>query len=133
LTVAHVVDTDTLYEEAPNYAGDTGTILKEWLTEAGAIVDAATVSAGSCGVQSLETSVVTGNPVDELLSLALARDADLIVVGTHGRRGLRRMLLGSFAETLVRRSPIPVAVVRGSPGERGAERDAELTAAGKRA
>lgn len=43
-----------------------------------------------------------------------ARDAgcDLIVIGTHGRRGMRRALLGSDAEGVLRRSPVPVLLVR---------------------
>jgi hypothetical protein len=40
--------------------------------------------------------------------------ADLIVVGTHGRRGFERMLLGSGAEQILRLAPVPVLVVRGS-------------------
>ena len=40
--------------------------------------------------------------------------ADLVVLGTHGRRGLGRMLLGSGAEQVIRLSPVPVLVVRGS-------------------
>jgi len=43
---------------------------------------------------------------------AIAWQADLIVVGTHGRRGVRRMMLGSDAEQIVREAPVPVLVVR---------------------
>jgi nucleotide-binding universal stress UspA family protein len=43
---------------------------------------------------------------------AIAWHADLIVVGTHGRRGMRRMMLGSDAEQIVREAPVPVLVVR---------------------
>ena len=43
----------------------------------------------------------------------IVRNADLIVLGTHGRRGLRRAVLGSDAEQVVRRSPVPVLLVRG--------------------
>ena len=59
----------------------------------------------------LDVSVLTrrGRPVDVILEVA--QGADVIVVGTHGYRGLDRMLLGSVAETLVRRSTIPVLVV----------------------
>jgi nucleotide-binding universal stress UspA family protein len=39
--------------------------------------------------------------------------ADLIVLGTHGRRGVERMLLGSGAEQIIRRAPVPVLVIRG--------------------
>lgn len=44
-------------------------------------------------------------------------NADLIVVGTHGRRGVSRMLLGSGAEQIVRLAPIPVLVVRDSDSQ----------------
>ena len=67
----------------------------------------------------------TGVPVDAVLiecfaqrtsevvcEQAIAWNADLIVVGTHGRRGVRRMMLGSDAEQIVREAPVPVLVVR---------------------
>jgi nucleotide-binding universal stress UspA family protein len=41
--------------------------------------------------------------------------ADLIVVGTHGRRGVGRMLLGSGAEQVIRMAPVPVLVIRSEP------------------
>lgn len=51
-------------------------------------------------------------PSEEIARLASELDADLIVVGTHGRRGLSRLLLGSVAEGTVRLAPCPVLVVR---------------------
>lgn len=51
-------------------------------------------------------------PSEEIARLAAEIDADLIVVGTHGRRGLSRLLLGSVAEGIVRLGPCPVLVVR---------------------
>jgi nucleotide-binding universal stress UspA family protein len=53
-----------------------------------------------------------GNPVVEILKAAKAWPADLIVVGSHGRSGLDRVLLGSVAEAVVRQAPCPVLVVR---------------------
>jgi nucleotide-binding universal stress UspA family protein len=49
---------------------------------------------------------------DEIAQLAADLEADLVVVGTHGRRGLSRLLLGSTAEATVRLAPCPVLVVR---------------------
>jgi nucleotide-binding universal stress UspA family protein len=53
-----------------------------------------------------------GVPADEVVWLAASLDADMIVVGTHGRRGLKRILLGSVAERVVRLAGCPVLTVR---------------------
>lgn len=52
------------------------------------------------------------SPAQEIAQLAADLDADLVVIGTHGRRGISRALLGSVAETTVRYAPCPVLVVR---------------------
>ena len=51
-------------------------------------------------------------PATEVAQIAADLEADLVVVGTHGRRGIARMLLGSVAESVVRLAPCPVLVVR---------------------
>ncbi len=51
-------------------------------------------------------------PAEEIAQLASDLEADLVIVGTHGRRGMRRLLLGSVAEGVVRLAPSPVLVVR---------------------
>lgn len=51
-------------------------------------------------------------PSDGILALARREAVDLIVIGTHGRSGLRRALLGSVAEAVVRESPVPVRLAR---------------------
>lgn len=53
-----------------------------------------------------------GYPADEILDYARANAIDLIVMGTHGRRGINRVVLGSIAEEVVRRSEVPVMTVR---------------------
>jgi len=53
---------------------------------------------------------------EEIVAAAADVHADLIVVGTHGRRGVSRALLGSVAERVVRLSPVPVLTVRGTEG-----------------
>jgi nucleotide-binding universal stress UspA family protein len=61
----------------------------------------------------LHTSeVVLGIPFEEIIKKAGELPADLIVVGTHGRTGLEHVIVGSTAERLVRRSPVPVLTVR---------------------
>lgn len=51
-------------------------------------------------------------PAEQIAQLAADLEADLVVVGTHGRRGMSRLLLGSVAETTMRLAPCPVLVVR---------------------
>lgn len=63
-------------------------------------------------LEKIAVYVTTGNPSDCIVSLASAVDADLIVLGTHGRHGLERILLGSVAEEVVRRAPCGVFVIR---------------------
>lgn len=64
----------------------------------------------------LLTSLVQGDPRDAVLTKANEIGADLIVMGTHGRRGIARALIGSVAESVVRTSPIPVLTLRGERG-----------------
>lgn len=59
-----------------------------------------------------ETAVLQGNPHEEILSYADEIGADLIVMGTHGRTGVDRYLLGSVTERVVRTSDVPVLTVR---------------------
>jgi len=61
---------------------------------------------------SAKGRVIAGNPDDALIAAAQQQAADLIVLGSHGRHGLRRLFLGSVAEGVVRKSPVPVLVVR---------------------
>ena len=68
--------------------------------------------AREAGVAFLSTNLL-GEPADEINSYARRVGADLIVVGTHGRTGIRRALLGSVAELVVRRARCPVLVVPG--------------------
>jgi nucleotide-binding universal stress UspA family protein len=59
-----------------------------------------------------KTSIVTGIPCDEIIAAADKNDASLIVLGTHGRTGLDRILFGSTAERVVRSAGCPVLTVR---------------------
>lgn len=57
-----------------------------------------------------------GHPADEIVQAAAAERADLIVIGTHGRTGLKHALMGSVAEGVVRKAPCPVLTVRHTEG-----------------
>ena len=56
--------------------------------------------------------LVVGDPAGEIVRIATEEGAEMIVMGTHGRTGFTRMLMGSVAEAVVRRSPCPVLVYR---------------------
>jgi nucleotide-binding universal stress UspA family protein len=71
------------------------------------------ISASRADEVITDKIVITGNPVEVILAQAKHETADLIVVGTHGRRGMKRLMLGSVAEAVVRRAPCPVFVVKG--------------------
>ncbi len=60
----------------------------------------------------IETTWVIGFPAKDIVRLATEVQADLIVVGTYGRRGMSHLLLGSVAERVVRTAPCPVLTVR---------------------
>jgi nucleotide-binding universal stress UspA family protein len=61
---------------------------------------------------NFETYVLPGIPYDEIIKKAVEFNANLIVLGTHGRTGLDHVLFGSTAEKVVRKSPIPVMTIR---------------------
>jgi nucleotide-binding universal stress UspA family protein len=59
----------------------------------------------------VETAVVEGKPSREIVRYAENEGCDLIVMGTHGRGGIDRLLLGSVAESVIRASSVPVTTV----------------------
>lgn len=86
------------------------TMLEESAAE---IIDDATALAENDGVESVSGTVEYGPSVHEaILPYVEEHDIDLIVVGTHGRTGFDRYVLGSVTEYLVRTSPVPVLTVR---------------------
>ena len=68
--------------------------------------------ARAAGVRAAST-VVEGSAAEQIVRAARSRRADLIVMGTHGRTGLSRLLLGSVASRVISMSPCPVLTVRG--------------------
>ncbi len=88
----------------------------EMLTEEGeAALDEAERRAGDVAT---ERALLEGSPAREIVRYATREGCDLICMGTHGRGGLDRLLLGSVAERVVRSSEVPVLTVRvGDAGE----------------
>lgn len=77
---------------------------KERFERVGAIAEEHGVAA--------ETETVVGRPARAIVEFAEDHDVDGIVMGSHGRDGVSRLLLGSVAESVIRRAPCPVTVVR---------------------
>lgn len=75
-----------------------------------------------------EHRLLTGDPASAIVQLAMEEQVDLIVMGTHGRTGLSRLLMGSVAESVVRRAPCPVITYRHQP-KSAAARKAEAAPA----
>ena len=72
--------------------------------------------ASRIGSIPYELYLETGHAADEIARLADDQKADLIVLGTHGRRGLVRLLMGSVAELVMRRATCPVLAVKAAAG-----------------
>src|SRR5262245_41851838 len=89
--------------------------LSDEMRKAGAqLLDAAkaTVTAAGLAVEAVLVETISGRIADLVVDQAKKWHADLIVIGTHGRRGISRVLLGSDAEQVVRAAPTPVLLVR---------------------
>jgi len=112
ITVIHIIDPIeagyTAQATVPGYS-------EEWYEEAEAEADAlfeeAQTLADEYGV-TLETAVEVGRPSRTIVDYAEENGYDHIIMGSHGRSGVTRILLGSVAESVVRRSPLPVTIVR---------------------
>jgi nucleotide-binding universal stress UspA family protein len=105
----YVVEADVVDHSAPAVDPET---IREALRSEGADATAAVATRATArGVASVE-SVLEGVPVDAVLDYVDGEGIDLVVMGTHGRRGLDRYLVGSVTERVVRRADVPVLVVR---------------------
>lgn len=85
------------------------------------VAEAELVKAGErarAGGLTVETTMKGGHPAREILALADRAQADMLVIGTHGRGGVEHLLLGSVAEKIMRKASCPVLVVPpGAPGD----------------
>jgi nucleotide-binding universal stress UspA family protein len=75
------------------------------------IIDRATATLATAGILA-EAKVILGEPASEIVRYAEDVHADLIVIGTHGRSGIKRVFVGSVAEGVLRSASVPVVTVR---------------------
>jgi nucleotide-binding universal stress UspA family protein len=93
----------------PNEMADWDKRQKEWATE---VLAAAKAAAARLGVEADTIHVPDAQPAEAIVATAGNRSCDLIVMASHGRRGIRRLLLGSQTSEVLLSSPVPVLVVR---------------------
>jgi len=113
LRLLHVVNDQAAFA-GPEIALYAEELLKSFRARGESILAEARAAVEGQGV-AVETrcvEVAGGSAGDAIVDDARAWPADLIVIGTHGRRGLYRLVLGSDAEYVVRTSPVPVLLVR---------------------
>ena len=92
----------------------SGAILEALEESAQSAVETIEEQATQASVSAVETAIEHGNPYRGIRSYVEEHDIDLVVMGTQGRSGIERYLLGSVAEKTVRTSPVPVMTVRQS-------------------
>jgi nucleotide-binding universal stress UspA family protein len=113
IRLVHVVN--ELYIGTPFDMGyATGSVLKILHARGQETLSAAEDVVRNAGVEvdSALIEVMGGQAGDHIIRQAIECGAELIVCGTHGRRGIRRLVMGSDAEYIVRHTPVPVLLIR---------------------
>ena len=116
--LVHIVDESVLALN-PETGVAAAPLVEDFEASGKAILEEARADAAAQGIDA-ETALhenFTGRVAELILDEARKSGADLIVMGTHGRRGLRHAVLGSDAEAVVRGSNVPVLLVR-APGRK---------------
>lgn len=103
-------------EPLPDPVNGNVTVATQLLEAARALMDETTESARQSFSGRICSHVATGRPWREIVQLAMNLQADLIVVGSHNKRGLERWLLGSVSEQVVRKASCEVLVARPKGG-----------------
>lgn len=112
ITALHVVDPNEFIASKSIEGGITGADVQEAHEQhAEKLLEETRESVAGQGVD-IETEYTVGEVSRSILDVIEERDIDQVVIGSHGRTGTSRVLLGSVAETVTRRSPVPVTVVR---------------------
>jgi nucleotide-binding universal stress UspA family protein len=93
-------------------ASEIGRIEKQWAEHGQAIVDAVAKSAMAKGVKVKAITVKSDLISEAIIAAAKKNKCDLIVMSSHGRRGIKRLLLGSETQQVLTHSHIPVLVLR---------------------
>lgn len=115
--LVHIVD-ETPLTLNPETASATGSLMEQFAANGRQVLAEAEAAAKAAGIP-VSTSMhenIAGRVADRVLEEAASWPADLVVMGTHGRRGLSHAVLGSDAEAVVRSATVPVLLVRSPQG-----------------
>ena len=117
LQLVHVVDEHTVLVSAAEVGPDLVRLMLVLRKQGAKLLRnaAALVRRNGLKCTSVLLEAQNGPAADLIVRQARKSGADLVVIGTHGRRGLRRLIMGSDAEQIVRSAPVPVMLVR-APG-----------------
>ena len=63
------------------------------------------------GCPNFQKRITSGDPAQEIVKTIASEGIDLVIMGTHGRKGLEHVFFGSVAENVLRKSPVPVLVI----------------------
>lgn len=113
LRILHVIEPIPEYADSLSwgYGMQVGSVLQEEREHAQGLVARAAQELRDAGFQ-VETMVEVGDAKAVILDCAAQWPADLIVLGSHGRKGLERFLMGSVSEAVARHAPCSVQIVR---------------------
>lgn len=119
LAITHAVDESLIQSFVTHGAALTNTKpLEEALTSSGRVLlDDAVDHARRAGIEATPQLLASQDmhAADQIAQAVETTGADVLVVGSHGRRGFRRLLLGSVAENLMRKVAVSLLIVRGQP------------------
>jgi nucleotide-binding universal stress UspA family protein len=112
VTVVYVIDPYPFTGLGSDFAYGQAEYLSAAQAEAGEAIEAARTALAAAGVP-VQTQVVEAHAIWRgILDTAATGGADLIVMGSHGRSGLEKLVLGSVAQRVVSHAPLPVLIVR---------------------
>jgi nucleotide-binding universal stress UspA family protein len=113
----YVVENAPVYYDVPGY--DPSVLRDELANQGTKLADEANAEMKQRGVQGAVV-IAEGSSVDDVAEMVLAAaaafNADLLVMGTHGRKGFQRLILGSVAERCLRQATLPVLLIPAASG-----------------
>jgi nucleotide-binding universal stress UspA family protein len=116
LRILHVIDEAFIFHGGPGF--DYAPVIKEFRDVGQKILDRAATDVSKHKSIKFDTKIIELNPFQGRISEMILYEtqdwpADLLIIGTHGRRGFSHLFLGSVAEQVIRSATVPVLLIRG--------------------